>query len=79
MEVNNDQEFVIARLKEEVFNITEQNIWDNSTSERGKPFKSTYQLSEVPWIGSEYRFDGFQLHQAVFSHLGRVGQKHHSF
>ena len=27
MEMNNDQEFVIARLKKEVFDVTEQNIW----------------------------------------------------
>lgn len=27
MEMNNDQEFVIARLEEKVFDITEQNIW----------------------------------------------------
>jgi hypothetical protein len=32
MKMNNDQEFVIARLKEEVFNITEQDIWEQFNS-----------------------------------------------
>ena len=48
VDVNNDQQFVVARLKEEVFDIAKENVCCMSVEASDIDRSSTYQSSEIP-------------------------------
>ena len=48
VDVNNDQQFVVARLEEEVFDIAKENVCCVSVEASDIDRNCTYQSSEIP-------------------------------
>ncbi len=75
MQMNKDQEFMITRLEEKMFDIAEQEIYDgNSIRLRSDcSTNDTYRVFEVPSIDTECHSGGSQLRQVIFYHQGLDG------
>ena len=74
MQMNKDQEFMITRLEEKMFDIAEQEIYGNNIRLRGDcPTNDTYRVFEVPSIDTECHSGGSQLRPVIFYHRGLDG------